>query len=59
MDDQVEWLSTRSAAAYLDTTVATLSDWRYRGIGPEFRRISDRFIRYQKSALDAFMEGRK
>jgi len=35
----------------------TLSNWRYLGIGPEFRRCG-RAVVYTRAALDAFAESR-
>lgn len=54
-----EWLNPKSASAYLDVSINTLADWRFRGVGPKYRRISERWVRYNKSVLDEFMEGRQ
>jgi predicted DNA-binding transcriptional regulator AlpA len=42
----------------LRVTQRTLADWRYRGYGPRFVRLSGRAVRYRESDLDAFVDGR-
>lgn len=51
-----EWLSPETAAKYLDTSVNTLTDWRAKGVGPSYKKIGQRMVRYAKADLDAFME---
>lgn len=38
-------------------TVATLADWRCKGIGPAYVKVG-RLVRYRKSAGDAWLESR-
>ena len=44
------------SAAYLGVKPATLRGWRMRGKGPQPLRLGARAIRYELSALDAFLE---
>ena len=41
-------------AAYLQVSVATLQDWRYRGGGPDFLKLKNGRIRYEGSAVLAW-----
>jgi hypothetical protein len=56
-------MSSREASRYflsahgMRVAHETLSNWRYLGIGPEFRR-SGRAVVYTRAALDAFAESR-
>jgi hypothetical protein len=50
------YLTARHAAAFLNTTPQVLANWRQKQRGPAFKRI-DRFIRYRKRDLQAFMDG--
>jgi hypothetical protein len=47
------YLTARHAAAFLNTTER--ANWRQKKRGPQFKR-TDRFIRYRKRDLKAFME---
>ncbi|QNE18080.1 helix-turn-helix domain-containing protein [Kribbella qitaiheensis] len=47
-------LSSKNAAAYIDTTEGTLAQWRHRGEGPPFGRIG-RKVFYRVEALDAYL----
>jgi Helix-turn-helix domain len=49
------YLTARHAAAFLNTAPQVLANWRVKKRGPPFKRI-DRFIRYRKADLRAFME---
>lgn len=59
--EKSELLSPEAAAAYLGgdrpLKIATLADWRHKGIGPNAVRIG-RLIRYRRTDLDAWMAGR-
>lgn len=57
-DTQPQWLNPKEAAAYLNTSPWTLSDWRYKGRGPKYSKMGPRLVRYAKADLDAFMETR-
>jgi hypothetical protein len=50
------YLTARHAAAFLNTAPQVLANWRVKQRGPPFKRI-DRFIRYRKGDLRAFMDG--
>ncbi|MCB6177531.1 helix-turn-helix domain-containing protein [Rhodobacter sp. Har01] len=50
-----EWQSPETAAKYLDTAEQTLADWRCKGVGPAFKKIGQRMVRYRKEDLDAYM----
>ena len=46
------------AAARLSVSPRCMENWRHRGEGPKFVRISARCIRYRKSDLTLFIEER-
>lgn len=47
-----------ATAAYLgDIPEATLTAWRYRGIGPKYSKVG-RHIRYRKVDVDRWLETR-
>lgn len=50
-------LTTTEAAAYLNIKPATLEQWRWRGEGPRFVKLS-RSVRYRLADLESFLEGR-
>ena len=47
------------AATILTVTPRCLENWRYRGGGPSFVKISARCIRYRRSALKKFVDERE
>ena len=47
----------REAAAILDAQVQTLRNWRWKGLGPRYRKIGKRLVRYYKPDLLAFIAG--
>lgn len=47
-------LTPREAAAYLQVAVQTLAKWRWLQLGPPFRKVGRRLIRYAKSDLEAW-----
>ncbi len=49
----------KEAADYVRLTPRALQNYRYKGGGPAFIRISKRCIRYRKSDLDAWLEEHK
>lgn len=53
--DSAELMTTRETAAYLRVTVGALAQMRYRGIGPDFIRLSSRSIRYRREDLDEWV----
>ena len=52
-----ELLTTEQAASAYSLSQSTLRKWRCIGEGPRFTRIG-RAVRYRRSELDAFVEGR-
>jgi excisionase family DNA binding protein len=48
----------QEAAEYVRLKERTLADWRYRGCGPRYIRISGRTVRYRQSDLDAWLATR-
>lgn len=51
-------LTEVEAARFLNLTTRALQQWRARGTGPAFVRISHCCIRYRRRDLDAFIESR-
>lgn len=50
-------LTTAQAANFLNLSPRTLEDWRLRGFGPPFRKLSDRLVRYARQDLELFLTG--
>jgi len=48
----------QEAARMLGYTVGTLRNWRFKGRGPRFVRISPKSIRYRIQDLEAWIEFR-
>ena len=46
-----------AAAAFLGYTVRALQNWRVRGGGPQFIKVSSRSVRYRRRDLIAWAEG--
>jgi excisionase family DNA binding protein len=51
-------LSTEEAAEYLHCSKSLLNKFRVRGGGPDFVRVGDDLIRYERDALDAYVASR-
>jgi hypothetical protein len=51
-------LNEHEAAAFLGYTVRALQNWRLRGGGPVFVKVSDRSIRYRRRDLNVWVEQR-
>ena len=51
-----ELLTPKQAAAYLQTPVSTLADWRLKGTGPRFARCGGRHVRYRRQWLDTWLD---
>jgi hypothetical protein len=55
---QLQYLSTRQAAAYLGVSRQTLEIGRHKGTGPIYcRPVNSRIVRYFLPDLDAWMQG--
>ncbi len=50
-------LTTAQAAHFLSVSPRTLEDWRLRGLGPPFRKLSGRLVRYAREDLELFLTG--
>lgn len=50
-------LNERQAAELIGARPQTLANWRHLGKGPKWRRIGQRFVRYHRQDLAAFVEG--
>ena len=57
-DEQQVVMTEKQVAEYLNLTPRALQDWRYRGCGPAFIRISARCIRYRRSDIDKWLADR-
>jgi hypothetical protein len=57
-EPQGPYLDTKGAAEYCSIPVATLIDYRQRGLLPRFFRVGSRLIRYAVKDLDEFMRSR-
>jgi predicted DNA-binding transcriptional regulator AlpA len=51
-------INENDAAAYLGYSVRALQNWRVRGGGPRFAKISSRSIRYRRRDLIQWIEER-
>lgn len=52
-----EVFKTKEAARYLGFSYKTLEAWRSKDKGPEFLRLENNHIRYERSALDEWLHG--
>lgn len=51
-----ELVTAAEAAEILKVSVQTLSNWRWRQIGPRTHKLGGRSVRYRLSDLTAFVE---
>jgi len=51
-------VNEKEAAAFLGYTMRALQNWRLRGGGPQFVKVSARSIRYRRRDLLAWTEAR-
>lgn len=49
-------INETKAAEYLGYTIRALQNWRVRGGGPKFIKVSARSIRYRRRDLNAWVE---
>ncbi len=49
-------IDTVKASAHLDVEPRTLEDWRRRGVGPPYRRLGRRLVRYNLHELNAWVQ---
>ncbi len=57
--DQNTLVDEETAARYLSVSPRTLRNWRTRGGGPEFVKVSKRCIRYRIRDLDEWIGRRR
>jgi predicted DNA-binding transcriptional regulator AlpA len=53
-----ELVDEREAASILCYSVRALQNWRHRGGGPDFVKVSARSIRYRRSDLEKWIASR-
>jgi predicted DNA-binding transcriptional regulator AlpA len=53
--DPKQLLDERGVAALLGLSPATMRNWRVKGLGPNFQRLSARAIRYRLSDVEAWL----
>lgn len=51
-------LTEKETAEALHVALQTVRNWRWRGEGPRFRKLGKRTVRYLRSDLAAFIEGK-
>jgi helix-turn-helix protein len=51
-----ELLRPVQAAMLLNVTPRCLQDWRLKGIGPRFIRMTPKLVQYRRSDLEKFIE---
>ena len=51
--------TSEETARVLRTTIATLRNWRYKGRGPRYTRISDNRVLYRVEDVKAYIESRR
>jgi predicted DNA-binding transcriptional regulator AlpA len=57
--DHLDWLlNERDAADFLGYSMRALQNWRVRGGGPVFVKVSSRSIRYRRRDLIAWAESK-
>lgn len=52
-------MNQAEAAGYLGLSARTLENWRLKGGGPAFVRMSQRCVRYRREALDLWLNARE
>jgi len=51
-------MNTKEAGLLLGVSANAMAIWRHRGVGPDYIRLSERNIRYEKKVLKKFMKER-
>ncbi|MCJ9430757.1 helix-turn-helix transcriptional regulator [Kordiimonas marina] len=57
-DHQTRLINEKEAAAYVGHTVRCLQNWRLRGGGPRFVKVSARSVRYRRRDLEDWIESK-
>jgi predicted DNA-binding transcriptional regulator AlpA len=55
---QSELVNEREAASILCYSVRALQNWRHRGGGPAYVKVSSRSVRYRRADLEKWIEDR-
>lgn len=55
-DDLNRLINETEAAAFLGYSIRALQNWRYRGGGPDFVKVSQRSVRYRRKDLMAWAD---
>lgn len=58
VEDTDPLMDEREAASILCYSVRALQNWRHRGGGPDFVKVSARSIRYRRSDLEKWIASR-
>lgn len=53
-----ELINEREAASILYYSVRALQNWRHRGGGPDFVKVSSRSVRYRRTDLEKWIAAR-
>jgi hypothetical protein len=59
MTDDNRFFDTDGAARYLNFSKHTLLGWRAKNVGPNYIRLNESTVRYEKSALDAWLDSKR
>ena len=55
-DDMNRLINETEAAGFLGYSIRALQNWRYRGGGPDFVKVSQRSVRYRRKDLIAWAD---
>lgn len=53
------YATPKEVADFLGTSEGALAQWRYRGIGPAFIKLSPRSVRYDWADVQQYVENRR
>jgi hypothetical protein len=53
-----QYLTSADAAKVLSVSPQTLARWRMEGVGPDWIKVSRNVVRYERTALDRYLESR-
>jgi hypothetical protein len=56
MDERRHLINEYEAADFLKVKVSSMRNWRWKGEGPPYYRISSRLIRYDMAELENFIK---
>jgi predicted DNA-binding transcriptional regulator AlpA len=58
MENIMNLIDQAAAAEYLGVAPKTMAQWRFRGDGPKYVKLSPKCVRYRKSDLEDYTEQR-